>query len=268
MSAPSPSEISTSLTGRHQRRARNYLLDPHFQLKYTGVLVAIAIVISAVLGVQLYRTSTVLIEQSRRTVEQGQETVQRGKALLDESRKVSAVVSMNIVKDPVYAENPELLAVFKENAAAQEQNLNAEQARLEGAAKSLQEQSAGLAAQQRNALFIVFGGLSLLVIVIGFAGIVFTHKVAGPIYKMKGLLRRVGDGHFTAQRGLRKGDELQHFFDAFVKMVESLRKRQEATIARIESAIAQLDGSVEPDKLAGLRELRRDMQASLDDDSA
>ena len=29
--------------GRHQRRLRNYLLDTHFQLKYTGYLVAIAI---------------------------------------------------------------------------------------------------------------------------------------------------------------------------------------------------------------------------------
>jgi len=279
MSAPESSDISTSLTGRHHRSARNYLLDPHFQLKYTGVLVAIAIVISLVLGVQLYRTSNVLIDQSRRTVEQGQETVQQGQetvksgqALIEESRKVSAVVSMNIVKDPVYAENPELLAVFKENAAEQERKLNAQQARLEAeqvrllaSSRSLQEQAAGLASQQRNTLVVLFGGLSLLVIVIGFSGIVFTHKVAGPIYKMKGLLRRVAEGHYIVPRGLRKGDELQHFFDAFVRMLEALRARQTATIDRIETTIVVLEGKVDADKLAPLRELRRDMQASLDD---
>jgi nitrogen fixation/metabolism regulation signal transduction histidine kinase len=228
------------------------------------VLVAIAIAISTLLGAQLYHTSNVLIDQSRRTVGQGQETVQRGQALLEESRKVSAVVSMNIVKDPVYAENPELLAVFKENTAEQDRKLNTEQARLETAARSLQEQSAGLAAHQRGTLYVLFGGLSLLVIVIGFAGIAFTHKVAGPIFKMKGLLRSVGDGHYIIPRGLRKGDELQHFFDTFVGMVESLRKRQEATITRIDASVGALDGKVAPEHLAPLRELRRDMQASLD----
>ena len=266
MSAPAPAESSTSLTGRHQRRARNYLLDPRFQLKYTGVLVAIAIVISAVLGVQLYRTSNVLVSQSHRAVEQGQETVRRGQALLEESRKVSAVVSMNIAKE--YADNPELLAVFKQDSAEQERKLNAEQARLEQASKELQRQSSGLAEHQRNTLYLLFGGLSLLVVVIGLAGIVFTHKVAGPIFKMKGLLARVGEGQLRIPSGLRKGDELHHFFEAFVKMVEALKKRQAATISRIDQALAQLEGKVEPEGLAPLRELRRDMQASLDDSSS
>src|SRR6185503_4133293 len=33
--------------GRHQRRLRNYLLDSHFQLKYSGYLVVIAVALSA-----------------------------------------------------------------------------------------------------------------------------------------------------------------------------------------------------------------------------
>ena len=111
--------------------------------------------------------------------------MRRGKALLDESRKVSAVVSMNIAKE--YADNPELLAVFKQDNAEQERKLNEEQARLEDVSRSLQQQATNLAAQQRNTLFMVFGGMSLLVFVIGIAGIVFTHKIAGPIFKMKGL---------------------------------------------------------------------------------
>ena len=32
--------------GRHQRRLRNYLLDPPFQLKYSGYLVGIAVLLS------------------------------------------------------------------------------------------------------------------------------------------------------------------------------------------------------------------------------
>ena len=44
-------------TGRHQRRLRNYLLDSHFQLKYTGYLVGIALLFSISLGLLIWRTS-------------------------------------------------------------------------------------------------------------------------------------------------------------------------------------------------------------------
>lgn len=267
MSQLGPNDSAVSRTDRHQRSARNYLLDPRFQLKYTAVLVGVAVLVAGVLGFQLYRTSAVLIDQSRLTVEQGQETVRRGKDLIEESRKVSAVVSMNILKDPAYADNPELAAIFNENNAEQEKHLKAEQQRLEQAASALSRHSEVLASQQRSTLYVLFGGLSVFVIAIGLAGIVFTHKVAGPIFKMKGLLRRVGDGRYETPRGLRKGDELQHFFDTFVRMIESLRARQENTIARLDTAVSKLDGRVDSESLTPLRELRRDMKASLEDHS-
>ena len=57
--------------GRQQRRLRNYLLDSHFQLKYSAYLVLIAVVISACLGVFLWRTSREVLAQSQKTVERG-----------------------------------------------------------------------------------------------------------------------------------------------------------------------------------------------------
>ena len=63
-----------------------------------------------------------------------------------------------------------------------------------------------------------------MVILIGLLGIYFTHKVVGPIYKMKLLLRQVGDGKLTFRGGLRKGDELQDFFEVFASMVEQLKR--------------------------------------------
>ena len=38
-------------------------------------------------------------------------------------------------------------------------------------------------------LYALVGGLTVLVVLIGLLGIYFTHKVAGPIYKMKMLLK-------------------------------------------------------------------------------
>ncbi len=58
--------------GRRNRRAKNYLLDRHFQLKYAGFLVAIALILSAGLGALLWRTGDQVIEQSRESVKQGQ----------------------------------------------------------------------------------------------------------------------------------------------------------------------------------------------------
>jgi nitrogen fixation/metabolism regulation signal transduction histidine kinase len=263
MSASAQTAPATA-TGRHQRSVKNYLLDTHFQLKYTGYLLGIALVLSVSLGALLWNASREVIAQSQETVKQGQETVQRGQEVVKESQKVSAVVHMNIVKDPVYGQNPELAAVFNESAKEQDKRLEDQQKHLESEAAALGQRSAQLESQQR----MMFGGLvavlSLLVLGIGIAGIIVTHKVAGPIFKMKRLLRYVGEGHLVVKEKLRKGDELQHFFEQFEKMVESLRERQEVEISKLDSAIRKLEESASPEQLTDLRALRAEMQSALE----
>ena len=107
---------------------------------------------------------------------------------------------------------------------------------------------------------VLIAVLSLLVVAIGIAGILVTHRVAGPIYKMKRLLGYVGEGHLRLTEKLRKGDELQHFFDSFEKMVESLRHRQEVEIGKLDHAIRQLQDQVPEEQLASLRSLRQEMR--------
>src|SRR5664279_2745146 len=183
-SAPPPA------TGRHQRRLRNYLLDAHFQLKYTGYLVGIALLFSVSLGLLIWRTSVAVIAQSHQAVHQGEQVVERGREVLSESQKVSEVVKMNIIKDPVYSDNPALLDAFKADAEKQDLRLKAQQQALEGQATALREQASSLTNQQHVMLFTLVGALSTLVVLIGFAGILVTHKVAGPIHKMK---RQIND---------------------------------------------------------------------------
>src|SRR4051812_23666453 len=248
----SPAAVKSS-NSRHQRKFRNYLLDSHFQLKYTGFLVATAILLSLALGTLLWSSSREVIAQSQETVKQGQETVQRGQEVVRESRKVSTVVHMNIVKDPVYGSNPELAAVFNESANEQDRRLEDQQKKLETDATALQKRSGELANQQLRMFLVLIIVLSLLVVGIGVGGIVVTHRVAGPIYKMKRLLGYVGEGHLSVREKLRKGDELQHFFDAFESMVNSLRKRQEFEIGRLDQAIKALEGTLPPEQLEDLR---------------
>jgi nitrogen fixation/metabolism regulation signal transduction histidine kinase len=241
----------------YQRSAKNYLIDRNFQLKYAGFLAGTALLISAGLGVLVWQTSSQVITQ-------GQKTVERGQLVIVQSRRVSQVVAMNIAKE--YKDDPELAKTFGEEAAKDEEKLKEEQARL--------ERDAAFLAQQQKTLF---GGLvailALLVVALGFVGIVFTHKVAGPIFKMKRLLREVGAGKLVLKERLRKGDELQDFFETFEKMVNELRSRQEAEIARVDRILEKLSEApvstrgfkeFDDDGIEMLRQLRREMQEQLD----
>ena len=250
--------------GRGQRRLRNYLLDPHFQLKYSGYLVGIALLVSIGLGVVLWRTSQAVIDQSRHAVKQGEQVVARGRELVDESRKVSLVVQMNIVKDPVYSENPALLEAFKADTDRQDQRFVMQQKSLEAQARDLKSQSVSIEKQQRTMLITMCVALALLVVLIGLAGIVVTHRVAGPIHKMRRQIREVGEGTLRPPTPLRRGDELVECFAAFDTMVKNLRARQESEIQQIDGVLSGLEPRVASEELEPLRRLRREMQRSLD----
>jgi nitrogen fixation/metabolism regulation signal transduction histidine kinase len=105
--------------------------------------------------------------------------------------------------------------------------------------------------------------LTLLVVLIGFAGIIVTHKVAGPIHKMKRQIRDVGEGHLRVPNKLRKGDELVDFFEAFETMVINLRSRQQGEIDKLDSAIKILEPKAEPGELENLYQLRQEMIDAL-----
>jgi nitrogen fixation/metabolism regulation signal transduction histidine kinase len=262
----SASVTSTPAAGatHHHRSVKNYLLDFHFQVKYTAYIAAVAVVLSTALGALLWSVSGEVIAQSQRTVRQGQDTVRRGQELVRESQKVSAVVRMNIVRDPVYGSNPELAAIFNQSANEQDAQLQAEQRTLEMNAKALEQRAVQLAAQKDKMFLGLVAVLSLLVIGVSLAGIVVTHRVAGPIFKMKRLLAHVGEGHLRMREKLRKGDELQHFFVAFERMVESLRQRQQQEIDKLSEAIGVLEKTVPADQLDRLLMLRREMQGALE----
>jgi nitrogen fixation/metabolism regulation signal transduction histidine kinase len=80
-----------------------------------------------------------------------------------------------------------------------------------------------------------------MVVAIGLFGIYFTHKVAGPVFKMKRLLRQVGEGDLRVEARLRKGDELKSFFDAFTRMVGGLRALEQRHLDEVEMAVESLE---------------------------
>ena len=90
---------------------------------------------------------------------------------------------------------------------------------------------------------------------------------------MKRLLRQVGEGKLILRERLRKGDELQHFFETFEKMVDALREHQKAEIAKVDQILAKLDDApvsqrgmkeVDEDGVALLKKLRAEMQHQIE----
>jgi nitrogen fixation/metabolism regulation signal transduction histidine kinase len=222
---------------KYKRSFRNYLIDSKFQLKYTSFILIAAITISAVLGVFLWRTSGEVVAESQKVVEQ--------------SKKVSDVVKMSIKDDPIYGDNPALAQEFTKASTEQDNKIQAQQD--------------GLVRQQRNMLFTLVGALAVMVFVIGVLGIYFTHKVAGPIYKMKLLLNQVADGKLNVNAKLRKGDELQDFFDVFAGMVDNLKARKAAEVASLDGALVEAKGKgLSEEVLAGFTKVRDDLRKALD----
>jgi len=236
---------------KYKRSIRNYLLDTRFQLKWTGFLIVVALGVSAIMGVFLYRTSSEVTQASQKVLQQGEE-------LIKESKTNSDLVSIQVEASG----SQELVDTFNREAKARADKLEAQRAQL---VVNQQETNN----QQRTMIIALVAGLTLLVILIGLLGIYFTHKVVGPIYKMKMLLRQVGDGKLNFQGRLRKGDELQDFFEVFAAMVEKLKDRQRREVQMLTDAIASTkpDSGGNPEKdeaLAKIVAVRDEMKAALD----
>lgn len=73
--------------------------------------------------------------------------------------------------------------------------------------------------------------LTLLAVVgtavaLGLFGLVFTHRVAGPVHVMNLYVEALAAGHYPRLRPLRKYDELKKFFERFSQAVERIRTRE------------------------------------------
>jgi len=200
-------DISTQPKPPIKRHMRNYLLDPRFQLKYTGMVVGVSIVIASVLGYFAY----------------------------DYSKGQTEALTIQMAAQPDL--DPEVASD------------------LEGFARALDQ----------KVLASIIGGIVILALALGFTGIIVTHKLVGPAYKMRRLLREVAEGKLKVAGGLRKGDELQELFEAFADMVQSLRDAQAKEVAALDAALtAAREHGIEDEALASIVTVRDRMQATLD----
>jgi hypothetical protein len=190
------------------RKLRNYLLEPKFQLKYTGMVVGVTLVVAAVLGFQVYDYST---GQTR---------------LLNLERMGSAA-----------AADAQFIADMERYAQEAD----------------------------RKVALAVLGGIGLLALALGLTGIVVTHRLVGPAYRLRQLMRQVSEGRLRPAGSLRKHDELRDIFEMFQRMTGSLRSAREQDLADIARACERVRAAGAPESaLEPLRAIEERIRKTLE----
>lgn len=114
--------------------------------------------------------------------------------------------------------------------------------------------------------------ISIVVLVAGIS-ILFTHKIAGPIYKIERSFRQIMDEKDLSLRVfLRTGDELQELADEVNTLLDHLsglvrleQQKSEALLAKLDHLIAELNTSTEAPNatlLTQLEEIRTRLEDS------
>lgn len=238
---------SSERPGPYKRRVRNYLLDSHFQLKYAGFLVLVAIVISGIVGAVLYATTLSMVRESNKVVEESRSATQ-------ESRNVSAVSRMNV--HDLALDSPDLVAQFNREADSYD-------AAMASHERAVVAQQQHLVRRQRWMLGSLVAALAGMVVLIGLLGIYFTHKVAGPVFKMNRLLAQVGSGNLRVDARLRRGDELKAFFDTFTQMVAGLRDHEKRHLVDVETALKALERGDREEAAKALQHMQKAIRDSI-----
>ncbi len=120
-----------------------------------------------------------------------------------------------------------------------------------------------MAHQDRMRLLVLVGFGLLLAVAVAAYGIVLTHKVAGPLFKISRYMNNVREGKLGAIYDLRKGDQLHEFYESFKHMHSALRQEAESDIGALDTVIASTErhlAQAEPHRSESLGEMTRALE--------
>jgi nitrogen fixation/metabolism regulation signal transduction histidine kinase len=80
-----------------------------------------------------------------------------------------------------------------------------------------------------SSLLWIFGaGIFLIIVQIALLTVFFSHKLAGPLYRLEKACHTLIEGNYTEKITLRKGDEMQNLAGLFNEMVAITSERMKA----------------------------------------
>lgn len=198
--------------GSKKRQWRNFLIEPKFQLKFAAYLVTVTVVLSAVLGVFLFRNTQALLDEAGHSLEARSRAAEASHELSNTALSNELIQKMG---DPVF------VAQLQSTSKAIDERYEAERAAI------VAEREA-LVRQERNVWLVFAGTLAGFLVFITLTTIVLTHRVAGPLMRIRRMVKDVASGQIRPPPyGLRDTDELKDIFDATRAMMHVLRKQNE-----------------------------------------
>jgi hypothetical protein len=200
---------------QYKRQLKNFLLMPGFQLKYTGFIVVISALLSSGLGFVVY-------QRTQEAYAQTQTALESAKVANEKSRESSKMIAMN---------NDSLTEFLEKDDAKYAQT-----------AKEIEQKAAGLSAESTRTLLFLGGFLGLLVLSLAIFGIVFTHRVAGPLFVFNRMFQNISQNNFQwFKRSLRKGDEFPEIFEKGLSALDGLTANVKGDKAKVEESLALLE---------------------------
>jgi nitrogen fixation/metabolism regulation signal transduction histidine kinase len=232
---------------------RKLLLNPRFQLKYTGLLASVVLAVMVALGLVIWQTASVANEQARYAATQAE-------LALNEAANSAKILKMSTAA---------LGGDGNELGNTLDEELEKTNREYERNLAEVAKRRADVEALQGRLLGILVGGGAFLLAVLGVLGVFITQRIVGPVHQMKRLCRQVGTTRLTIGEGLRKGDELGDLFDTFVQMTYSLKALQTGRLATLDATIERAEAeSASAEVLAGLRALRAQLCLGLSESEA
>ncbi|GMU58609.1 MAG: hypothetical protein AMXMBFR34_03720 [Myxococcaceae bacterium] len=239
MSEPQPAQQGGQ-PGRQNRRLRNFLLDARFQLKFAAYFVAMTLVVAGLLGFFLVRTTGSLFAQMNSAVQSRQKAAETSKEL------GTCTINSDLARN---MDDPDFIARLADKSKAIDDAFEAEK-------QAVIQQRGELEKQQRMTLYALIGLLGGFILLVAIGAIVITHRIVGPLFRIKRMAREVASGVIRPPSyGLRPGDELQDVFEVMAAMIKELRDRTEGDLKVVEAA-----ANGDP---AALARLKGELQARL-----
>jgi len=139
--------------------------------------------------------------------------------------------------------------------------------------EEMQQIRGEMKAQDNLRLLVLVGFAVIFALAVAGYGIVLTHKIAGPLFKIGRYMSEMKEGRLGPIYDLRRGDQLHEFFETFKQMHVALRHQEEQDLSALKQIIEtterhlaqakpELSGEMER-PLATLREMRDRKEARL-----
>jgi len=218
--APPPSGDQRT---RKTRKLRNFLLDVPVQMRFASRLVSVTVLVAGALLVGLALTSQSLFKQ------------------INNSLDAQSMVVLTNQELEICRTNTQLAA--PEAQANPDELTRIQRASHERHAILVKEQEAAIEfgknviSGQRLLIFEMIILVVSFVVIITLLSIVWTHRIVGPLYRLKQLMRDITEGRPpTGPTTLRNGDELKDVFEQFTTMMKALDDFTKSDLAELDAA--------------------------------